>query len=322
MATAALRTEIGGGGDSARDLRGIPLRPLQRAKGRRVVGHRRRHRRRTCPAWCTHRGRWRVNVVSPAGRPDQTSLARPFAVTDSSHAMSEQTVESGRDPAIHATPLTVREAAAALGMSERTIRRAIGRGDLSAIKHSGVLRIAPDDLARYRASHPGLIRPPPQLLRLVPPSPPGSGGAGTLPTPLTSFIGRTREIAQIRELLQQPDVRLLTVTGPGGVGKTRLALRARTSCARLSAIASPSSRSRRSRIRAWSTGRSPRPAACRNRPPPAREASMLPTAARALLDSRQLRASPARSAARCQSPRVLPPTQDPHHEPNGAAYLR
>ena len=58
--------------------------------------------------------------------------------------MSEQTVESGRDPAIHATPLTVREAAAASGMSERTIRRAISRGDLSAIKHPGVLRIAPE----------------------------------------------------------------------------------------------------------------------------------------------------------------------------------
>jgi non-specific serine/threonine protein kinase len=45
-----------------------------------------------------------------------------------------------------------------------------------------------------------------------------------LPTPLTSFIGRTREIADIVVLLGRDDVRLVALTGPGGVGKTRTAL--------------------------------------------------------------------------------------------------
>jgi predicted ATPase/DNA-binding CsgD family transcriptional regulator len=46
--------------------------------------------------------------------------------------------------------------------------------------------------------------------------------APTLPTPLTSFIGRASETAMLRERLQHS--RLVTVTGPGGIGKTRLAL--------------------------------------------------------------------------------------------------
>jgi len=37
-------------------------------------------------------------------------------------------------------------------------------------------------------------------------------------------VGRRRELAELTELLCQPDVRLVTVTGPGGAGKTRLAL--------------------------------------------------------------------------------------------------
>ena len=46
----------------------------------------------------------------------------------------------------------------------------------------------------------------------------------TLPAQLTPFIGREQELAQICTLLLQPEKRLLTITGTGGVGKTRLAL--------------------------------------------------------------------------------------------------
>jgi len=62
----------------------------------------------------------------------------------------------------------------------------------------------------------------PSPLRLLPDSGPAGGG---LPKWLTSFIGREREIAELLALITRDDIRLLTLTGTAGVGKTRFAVR-------------------------------------------------------------------------------------------------
>ena len=48
------------------------------------------------------------------------------------------------------------------------------------------------------------------------------GGASNLPAQVTSFVGRERELEEIRALLRT--TRVLTLIGPGGIGKTRIAL--------------------------------------------------------------------------------------------------
>ncbi len=52
-----------------------------------------------------------------------------------------------------------------------------------------------------------------------------------LPVPATAFLGRRQEIEELAVLMRRPDVRLVTLTGPGGSGKTRLALQAAAAAA-------------------------------------------------------------------------------------------
>jgi predicted ATPase/DNA-binding SARP family transcriptional activator len=73
---------------------------------------------------------------------------------------------------------------------------------------------------------------------------PREAGPGGLPVERTPLVGRELEVAAVRALLGRPETRLVTLTGPGGTGKTRLAIAAAEASERalfvdLSAVADP-----------------------------------------------------------------------------------
>ncbi|MCW5852329.1 MAG: tetratricopeptide repeat protein [Anaerolineae bacterium] len=126
--------------------------------------------------------------------------------------------------------LTQEELAERVGYAVATIRK-IERDELRpayqmAERLAEELDIGPADrpaFIRFARDEGADISPLPTQTAQVTPQPPPPP-APNLPRPLTSLVGREAEIAAVQQLLQRDDVCLVTLIGPGGTGKTRLAL--------------------------------------------------------------------------------------------------
>lgn len=137
-----------------------------------------------------------------------------------------------------ARDLTQEELAEQVGCAVHTLRALeSGRRRPSremAQRLATILAVPPGELNRFLALARGIAAeapdgPPPQAA-----PPPAAGPAPppvNLPAPITPLIGREPELATIRAQLRDPACRLLTILGPGGIGKTRLALQVVTNLA-------------------------------------------------------------------------------------------
>ncbi|HEU5103456.1 MAG TPA: tetratricopeptide repeat protein [Roseiflexaceae bacterium] len=122
--------------------------------------------------------------------------------------------------------LTQEELGERVGYAGQTIRKIEGgqrRPSLQlALKLAQALQLSPEEQAAWMSAARAVAEPEeaataPQPLRSPTPSP-------GLPAYLTPFVGRAQEQADLTALLGRPDCRLVSVLGPGGVGKTRLAI--------------------------------------------------------------------------------------------------
>ncbi|MDQ4076341.1 MAG: tetratricopeptide repeat protein, partial [Chloroflexota bacterium] len=153
------------------------------------------------------RGEWEVAIdqarrwltLDPLHEPAHRQLMRLYALAGQQAAALRQYNECVR--------LLDEELGVAPEAETRELYEAVRAKQLPT-----VVRATPEPVAR-RATIPQSV-----------PQTSSSKGLHRLPQRLTSFVGREKELAEIAKRLNNRDCRLLTLVGPGGIGKTRLAI--------------------------------------------------------------------------------------------------
>jgi predicted ATPase/DNA-binding XRE family transcriptional regulator len=149
---------------------------------------------------------------------------------DDPSAAAERAAVPGRHAPFGAVLRQFRDAAA-LSQEELADRAGLSRRGISDLERGArrapwpeTVRMLADALALDESDRATLLAAARPVAPKGGPSAPASPTMGSLPTPLTQLIGREIDVAAVRAELRHEDARLVTIVGPGGVGKTRLAI--------------------------------------------------------------------------------------------------
>lgn len=154
-----------------------------------------------------------------------TLRALTDAVAEPGDRADEEQVQYGRrwlelDPLNEGAHRWLMAHYAAIGQRSDALRQYAACVDL--LQHELGVAPAPETVALYER----IARHPDAVVRAGRPEQPRN--AGYLPAEAGGFVGREAELDWLLTSLRDPECRLVTLTGPGGIGKTRLALRAAT----------------------------------------------------------------------------------------------